>query len=78
VSVGSTLTCSTGTWTGEPTITYAYQWQFARTGTAISGATSSTYVINVEDKNRTLNCKVTATNISANVSATSSATIVVP
>lgn len=78
VTVGSTLTCTTGTWTGEPTITYAFQWQFARTGTAIAGATSATYVIDVEDKNRTLNCKVTATNISANVSATSSATIVVP
>ena len=78
VTVGSTLTCTAGTWTGEPTITYAYQWQYARTGTAIAGATSSTYVINVEDKNRTLNCKVTATNISASVSATSSATTVVP
>jgi hypothetical protein len=78
VTVGSTLTCSQGTWTGEPTITFAFQWQFARTATAIAGATSSTYVIDVEDKNRTLNCKVTATNISGNVSATSSATIVVP
>jgi lysophospholipase L1-like esterase len=56
---GATLTCSTGTWTDFPT-SYTYQWRNA--GVAISGATSSTYVIQAGDLGDALDCVVTATN----------------
>ena len=58
--VGGTLTCSTGTWTGEAPISYAYQWQ--RGTTDISGATSSSYTAVSGDAGFTLRCKVTASN----------------
>lgn len=58
--VGGTLTCSTGTWTGEAPISYAYQWQ--RGTTDISGATSSSYTAVSGDTGFTLRCKVTASN----------------
>ena len=44
---GQTLSSTTGTWTGVPTPTFAYQWQ--RNGVDISGATSSTYVLVTAD-----------------------------
>jgi hypothetical protein len=58
--VGQTLTCSTGTWTGDPTITYAYQWK--RDGVNISGATANTYLLDVLDEGENILCTVTATN----------------
>jgi len=67
---GSTLTCSSGTWTGSPT--YAYQWK--RDGAAISGATSSTYLLDNADVNTVTTCTVTGTNGSGGASATSAAT----
>ncbi len=58
-TLGATLTCSTGTWSGEPT-SYAYQWQ--RNGVDIAGEIANTYVIAAEDDGTTLRCVVTATN----------------
>ena len=58
--VGQTLTSTTGSWTGLPTITYAYQWR--RDGSAISGATASTYVVVTGDIGAAIDCLVTATN----------------
>lgn len=60
VQVGETLTSTTGTFTGDATITYAYQW-FAG-GTAISGATSSTYDLTAAEEGLVVNVRVTATN----------------
>jgi hypothetical protein len=74
VSLGNTFTCTTGTWTGDPTITYAYQWK--RNGTNISSATSSTYTIVSADIWSTITCAVTATNSVASVSATSNGILV--
>ena len=42
VQVGQVLSASTGSWTNSPT-SFAYQWQ--REGSAIGGATSSTYTL---------------------------------
>jgi hypothetical protein len=69
--VGSSLSCTTGTWTGTPTITYAYQWY--RGATLISGATSSSYTLVQADAGNTSNitCQVTATNGIGNATATS-------
>lgn len=68
-TTGQTLTCTTGTWTGDPTITYAYQWK--RNGSNISGATSSTYVLQVADEGTSVKCTVTATNGVGSASADS-------
>jgi hypothetical protein len=60
--VGSLLSCTEGTWTGSPTITYTYQWK--RNGVNIGGATASTYTLVQADAGNTANieCTVTATN----------------
>lgn len=68
-SVGSVLTCSQGTWTGTPT-SYGYQWR--NDGTALSGATASTYTIQSTDQGHTLTCTVTASNAQGSTPATSS------
>lgn len=57
-TVGQTLTCTTGTWTGSPS--YAYQW--LANGLTIAGATAATRVIAAGDAGKTLVCMVTATN----------------
>lgn len=76
VSIGSTLTSTTGTWTGSPAPTFAYQWQ--RGTTNISGATNSTYTIQLGDAGNTLRCVVTATNPLGSASANSANTASVP
>lgn len=60
VTVGSTLSCSTGTWSGNPTITYDYQW--TRDGSPISDADENTYVLVPDDLASDIGCTVTATN----------------
>ncbi|WP_456787322.1 hypothetical protein [Cellulomonas sp. P5_C5] len=54
--VGSTLTASAGTWTPSGS-TPAYQW--LRSGTAIEGATGSTYAVAVADLGTTVSVEVT-------------------
>jgi hypothetical protein len=66
---GQTVTCSTGTWTGTPTITFAYQWK--RNGSDIGSATNSTYTLVTADVSQSITCQVTATNGSGSASATS-------
>ena len=58
--VGSAVSCSSGTWTGAATITYAYQWY--RDGVAIGGATTSSYTLIAADGTAGITCLVTATN----------------
>jgi hypothetical protein len=73
--VGQTLSCSTGTWTGAPAPTYAYQWK--RGGVDISGATNSTYALVEADYTTTITCTVTATNAIGSNAATSNPTAAV-
>lgn len=70
-TVGQNLTCSTGTWTGTATITYARQWM--RDGVDIAGATSATYALVGADQTRTITCEVTATNSLGSITALSNA-----
>lgn len=58
--VSETLTTSNGTFTGDATITYAYQW-FAG-GVAIAGATASTYDLTAAELGKVITVRVTATN----------------
>lgn len=66
---GQTLTCSTGTWSGTPTITYSYQWK--RNGSNIGSATNSTYTLVTADVGQSILCTVTATNGAGSVNADS-------
>ena len=59
VTVGQTLTCSTGTWLNAPT--YAYQWRRRETST-IPGATAATYTLAAADHGQIVECDVIATN----------------
>lgn len=68
-AVGKTLTCTRGTWSGDGTLTYAFQW--LRDGKTIAGAAPATYVVAAADAGHQLGCQVTATNIYASVSANS-------
>ena len=70
---GEIITCSTGTWSGDPTITYAYQWK--RGGVDISGATSSSYTLGALDVGASVLCAVTATNSAGNASVNSNTII---
>ncbi len=80
-AVGSTLTSTTGTWSGSTT-GFAYQWNRCdATGascSAIIGATTQTYVVGSLDAGNTLRVTVTATNATGSTPATSSQTAVVP
>lgn len=75
-AIGGTLSTTDGTWTGSPAPTFTYQWQ--RGTTNISGATSSTYTIQLSDSGNTMRCVVTATNPLGAVSANSNNTATVP
>jgi hypothetical protein len=74
-TVGSVLSCTTGTWIGTATITYQYQWQ--RAGVNISGATSSTYTAVSADLGSAIRCFVTASNGIGSVSSASSNSITI-
>lgn len=69
-ATGGVLSCTTGTWSGSPT-GYAYQWR--RSGTNISGQTTSSYTILAGDAGLSLDCTVTATNPNGSASANSNA-----
>jgi len=81
VSVGSTLTSSTGTWSNSPT-SFAYAWnrcdQLGNSCAVVTGATGQTYVLQQVDVGTTLRVMVTATNAGGSASATSAQTAVVP
>jgi hypothetical protein len=57
-SVGSTLNCTMGNWSGTPT-SYAYAWK--SDGMTDLGAGSS-YVVAATDAGHSITCVVTATN----------------
>lgn len=52
---GVLITCGTGTWNNQGS-TFNYQWK--RNGVSISGATSSTYTLQVADEGTTITCEV--------------------
>lgn len=76
--VGQTLTATAGDTTGTPTPTSTLQWQRSDNGTSgwsdISGATSTTYVLDSDDLSKYIRVKQTATNIEGSATANSAST----
>lgn len=75
LTVGSLLSCTTGTWTGAPT-SYTYVWQedIAGVWTAVAGETSSTYLTTDAG---TFRCQVVAVNLTGNSLPASSNSLVI-
>ena len=78
---GSTLSTTTGAFTGTKPFTYTYQWERCDSAGAncqnIGGATNSTYSLVPADIGSTLRVTVTASNASGSDSAQSSVTTVI-
>jgi hypothetical protein len=72
-SVGSSLMCSSGSWTNFPQ-SYGYEWR--RDGVAIGLATTASYVVRAADGGQALTCHVTATNQTGSASADSASVTV--
>jgi hypothetical protein len=70
--VASPLRCNPGSWTGVGPVSFAYQWGAAR-GSAVEGATGSSYVPSSENAGNALVCIVTAADNVETSSATSAA-----
>lgn len=66
-TVGQVITAANGTWAGDATITYAYQW-FAN-NILISGATANTYTLLSAQLGKRISVRVIATNSSGSASA---------
>jgi hypothetical protein len=79
--VGSTLSATTGTWSGTSPITYAFAWSRCDENGAgcssIGGATANSYVLRQVDAGTTLRVTVTATNADGSTTATSVPTAVI-
>jgi len=67
---GSTLSVTTGSWTGSPS-SYTYQWR--RNSTVIAGATASTYVLTATEVGQLITVHVVASNGTNSGSANSNA-----
>jgi hypothetical protein len=75
-SSGSTLTSTTGTWTGYLPPTFAYQWY--RGTTLLTGQINATYVTQAADIGQQVTCRVTGTNATGSGVATSNAITITP
>lgn len=80
-TVGNRLSASTVGTTGSTPITYTYQWLRSTTAggtyTAISGATSSRYLLATADRGQYIKVRLTATNTAGTSTATSAATTII-
>jgi hypothetical protein len=78
---GQTVTASSGSWTGDAPITFAYQWRRCNVSGAscvdIASATGTAYVVADADVGSTLRVQVDATNSAGSASALSNATATV-
>jgi hypothetical protein len=80
-SVGNTLTCAAGAWTGDKGEKVAFAYQWLRGGVPIAGAASETYTLATEDAGKVIQCQVTGKNESkpeGGVIADSAAVVVSP
>lgn len=73
--VGNVLSGTDGTWTGDPTITYAYQWQESTDAVNFSnksGETNANYTVVYTDAGKYIRRRVTASNGAGSTNANSS------
>ena len=70
---GTTLTCTQGEWSGEPT-SYAYAWKL---DDAAAGSDAATYDVQAGDVGKSATCTVTATNAAGSAAAPPSVGVVV-
>ena len=72
-TVGSVITVSNGTWGVTPITAYSYEWYRTGQETPITGAdkTKNTYTVTLDDKGKSITCKVTVTYSTCSASATS-------
>jgi hypothetical protein len=75
-AVGQRLVCSNGSWTGRQPIAFSYEW--LRDGSAIDGATQTTYIVQPTDQGHELACQVRATNRAGGATARSNSLKVPP
>jgi hypothetical protein len=68
-AIGETLTCSPGTWSGQPSPSFTYQWLLG--GAVVAGATASTFSVTTAAPGFSVSCEVTARNSEGVQSATS-------
>ena len=68
-----TLTCTMGTWDGEPT-SYGYQWKVDGT---VVGTDAATHTVTTDDVGKTATCIVTATNVTGSTAAPPSADVTI-
>ena len=78
-AVRQTLSATSGSWAGAPSLSYTYQWQDCDSGgcAKIAGATASSYVPVAADFGSTLVVVVSATNAFGTAAATSAPSAVV-
>lgn len=75
VANGGTVNCnSNGTWAGDPTINFTYQWYAGNT--ALAGKTTAALATVAGDVGKTVRCRVTGTNGVGNTFADSAPCIV--
>ena len=78
---GSTLTASTGSWSGTQPLSYAYRWlrcdALGESCVDVDGATGETYTLSSADVGATMRVAVTASNAAGDSSAVSDATGIV-
>lgn len=70
---GQSITCETGTWAAYPASEYTYKW--TRDTEDISGATSKSYVVTLDDVGSDLSCTEIATNSQGSAQASSSSVV---
>ncbi len=75
VSSGQTIKAVSGTWGPSP-VTLKYQWY--RNGSAISGATGSSYKLTSADKGKSITVKVTGSKSGYRTAAVTSSSVKVP
>ena len=78
---GSTLTATSGTWSGTTPLNFGYVWsrcdKNGASCAAIGGATSATYVVQNADNGNTIRVTVTASNADGTAQAASAPTVLV-
>ncbi len=78
---GATLTASSGSWSGDTPISFAFRWRLCNASgaacTDISGETGQTHLVAASEVGKTLRVNVTATNTTGSATALSAQTAVV-